>query len=360
MNKIRTALFALVLLLPTFGIAQCTASFTYTVNGQTVTFDGTVTPVGGPTTSYYWWFSDNSNSSSLQDPTYTFSAPGNYTVCFSYYDPANQCADSLCQTITVGSSGCSASFQAIDSAGYVYFLGSSTAGSGASYYWDFGDGDMGAGQYPWHMYANPGTYTACLTVYDANQNFCDSTCQTVVVTSSGGCSVDFTWIDSLGYVFYISSSTLGNGGYYYWDFGDGNYSSSMNPSHVYSTPGIYNVCVSVYDSMQVFCDSTCHTVTVQSQSAIAENNELQNSLTASPNPADEMLNLTFVSQNPGIGVITFYDATGRITSMESLNLPGSGIINHQVSTAEMAQGIYLVKIEASGMVAWTRIALTHQ
>jgi hypothetical protein len=228
------------------------------------------------------------------------------------------------------------------------------------YYWDFGDGNLGSGQNPWHQYANPGTYLACLTVYTANQVFCDSTCQTVVVTSSGGCNVDFTWIDSVGYAFFISSSTLGNGGNYYWDFGDGNYSTSMNPSHVYSTPGNYMVCVSVYDSLQQFCDSTCYLINVQSQASVGENSELLNSFAVSPNPADANVNLTFNAEHAGAATITWYDASGRESRTEEITLPGNGQVNYQVNTTEMPQGIYLLKLEVNGAVAWRKIALTHQ
>ncbi len=282
MKMIRTILFAAFALLPLLGNAQtCAASFTYTTNGLAVTFDGSLALAGGPNTSYYWWFDDNSSSANVEYPTHTFSAPGTYTVCFSVMDQQNQCYDSICQTITVG--------------------------------------------------------------------------------SSGGCSVDFTWIDSLGYAFFISSSTLGNGGYYVWDLGDGNFVSGMNPSYVYSAAGLYTVCVTVYDSMQQFCDSTCHQVLVQSQqSAIAENNLLQNSLLVSPNPADAALNLSFYAEQSGNASITFYDAAGRIATTHSIILPGKGQVNETVNTTSLAQGIYLVKLEVNGSLAWTRIALAHQ
>jgi PKD repeat protein len=37
----------------------------------------------------------------------------------------------------------------------------------ASWFWDFGDGQTSSGQSPSHTYANPGTYTVSLTVYEA-------------------------------------------------------------------------------------------------------------------------------------------------------------------------------------------------
>ncbi len=43
-----------------------------------------------------------------------------------------------------------------------------------------------------------------------------------------------------------------------WDFGDGSASNIQNPCHLFSTPGKYNVCLSVLDSFtctQTFCDT---------------------------------------------------------------------------------------------------------
>ena len=47
---------------------------------------------------------------------------------------------------------------------------------------------------------------------------------------------------------------------YSWDFGDGNTSTTMSPSHTYSAPGNYNVCLTADDGN---CQgTTCQTVTV--------------------------------------------------------------------------------------------------
>lgn len=87
---------------------------------------------------------------------------------------------------------------------------------------------------------------------------------------------------------------------------------------------------------------------------------LQNSLVVSPNPSDAALNLSFYAEQSGNASITFYDAAGRIATKHSIILPGKGQINETVNTTSLAQGIYLVKLEVNGSLAWTRIALTHQ
>lgn len=357
MKMIRNIALLILLLFPLMGSAQCSANISYQTNCLTVQFAGLVQPNPTPNTSFYWWFSDGNNSSTLLNPSYTFSGPGTYMVCFSFYDPANGCSDSTCVPVTVVQCGCTADFTSLDTAGSTYFMSSTTA-SNPTYYWDFGDGNFSTAAYPWHQYANPGTYTVCLTVYDSMQ-FCDSTCHTVVVPNSGGCTATFSSIDSLGYVFFVSSTTAGAGAMYYWDFGDGNYSSSQNPSHVYANPGTYTVCLTVYDSMQNFCDSVCYQIQATTV-GVEETNYLQSSLGAAPNPADASLTLSFMTLNSGNATIKFFDASGRMAGTETVAVHGAGYNKTEINTTNMAQGIYLVKIEVDGTEAWTRIAVTHQ
>jgi hypothetical protein len=86
---------------------------------------------------------------------------------------------------------------------------------------------------------------------------------------------------------------------------------------------------------------------------------MQNTLTVAPNPADDVVRISFDAATAGLATVTFFDASGRIAKTESLNT-ASGKANATVNTQNMAQGIYLVKIEMNGAAAWTRIALTHQ
>jgi PKD repeat protein len=160
----------------------CYGSFSYTVSGLTVIFDGE-SHGGGPNTNYAWNFGDNSPGSSVEDPTYTYSAPGNYTVCFAFYDLSTGCSDSVCYPISIGSA-CTADFTWIDTLGTTFFINASTPGSSGSYIWDFGDGNYSYQENPSNVYAAPGVYIVCLIAYDSNQVFCDSTCQ--VVTVAGG------------------------------------------------------------------------------------------------------------------------------------------------------------------------------
>ena len=76
------------------------------------------------------------------------------------------------------------------------------------------------------------------------------------------CNAHFNYsVDSTNLVTFIDSSDASTGFYitsWYWDFGDGNSSSLQNPTHQYSSPGAYYVCLTITDSSicsNMFCDS---------------------------------------------------------------------------------------------------------
>ena len=91
------------------------------------------------------------------------------------------------------------------------------------------------------------------------------------------CLANFTFTGSPGGMFsyqFMDSSVIGQFTndtiHYFWDFGDGNFSSQQNPVHAYATSGNYNVCltVSVVDvnntNFTLCTDSLCKIVPVSS------------------------------------------------------------------------------------------------
>jgi PKD repeat protein len=67
---------------------------------------------------------------------------------------------------------------------------------------------------------------------------------------------------------------------YFWNFGDGNTSTSQNPSHIYTTAGIYNVCFVVTNAFGC-ADSICKIINLgQSGNCVVTLNYHLDSLTA--------------------------------------------------------------------------------
>ena len=159
--------------------------------------------------------------------------------------------------------------------------------------WDFGDGSADTIQNPTHTYAGYGTYLVCLTVgaIPTNGNLiyytfleCDTFTydtngwvQTSCGSGGGGgpasCQAGFTYLlDTTAncvFCYQFTNTSSAPNAIYDWDFGDGNTSSSMGPSHAYSVPGTYNACLTVtgFDSTgAIVCtDVYCTFVVVSNQ-----------------------------------------------------------------------------------------------
>lgn len=49
---------------------------------------------------------------------------------------------------------------------------------------------------------------------------------------------------------------------YSWDFGDSTYSANQNPSHTYIKPGVFNVCLTIIDSVNFCSDTYCKSIEI--------------------------------------------------------------------------------------------------
>ncbi|HYY48911.1 MAG TPA: PKD domain-containing protein, partial [Thermoplasmata archaeon] len=137
----------------------------------------------------------------------------------------------------------------------------------ASSVWDFGDGSTATGSAATHSYADAGTYTATLTVWDYSGNMATATRAITVrdtaapVPRGGG---DRT-VDEGQALFFDGSASGDNVGVtsYLWDFGDGATATTATANHVYAKPGSYTAKLTVTDAAGNTASST-FIVTVRS------------------------------------------------------------------------------------------------
>ncbi|MFL9482766.1 PKD domain-containing protein [Chitinophagaceae bacterium LWZ2-11] len=121
--------------------------------------------------------------------------------------------------------------------------------SGATTYaWDFGDGNIGAGTSPAHSYTIDGLYPVKLTV--TSNSGCTATVQhTVLVKPSPLAQFVYNTIapNSNDNYQFTDKSIIGSGtlAAYAWDFGDGNTSTTQNPTHAYAASGTYTITLTV-------------------------------------------------------------------------------------------------------------------
>jgi PKD repeat protein len=124
-----------------------------------------------------------------------------------------------------------------------------------SWHWDFGDGDTSDVQNPEHYYQQPGFYNVCLRVEDTCYfaEYCEEIEICIAPPISG-----FTYAaEGLAVSFQDNSIMAAE---YYWDFGDGYFSSLINPSHIYDLNGDYLVCLTTWNSCGA--DTTCEMIEV--------------------------------------------------------------------------------------------------
>lgn len=248
--------------------SSCNAAFTYSVdssNALKLNFSNTSTSAS----TFYWWFG-GSATSTLANPSYTFSQSGYHTVCLTTYDSSGTFCDSICSSVYVPgtpvSSSCDATFWASVSGNTAYFYDSLSTNYMFEY--SYGDGSYGYSSSPSHTYSSAGTYTACLFVYDVTAAgdtlLCDSFCNTLTIAgSSSSCNAAFTYsVDSSNAYKLNFNNTSSNASSFGWWFGGSATSSLANPSYTFNQFGYHTVCLTTYDSSGNLCDTVCSSVYV--------------------------------------------------------------------------------------------------
>jgi gliding motility-associated-like protein len=201
---------------------------------------------GSPTT--WSWTFGNGNGSGFQNSATIYTTPGVYTVTLT---ASNSTSTSTSTEVITVFSNPTASFTTAPTSSCIgnpmVFTDHSIPGSGAinSWSWDFGDGIsvVTASGTATHIYGSGGTYPASLIVTDIHG--CTGKIVVSVIvnpapTASFSGSPVFSCTPPL-LVTFTNSSTASGSPTYSWDFGDGNTSVSVSPTHNYAASGSYTV-----------------------------------------------------------------------------------------------------------------------
>ena len=224
---------------PTSGPAPLTVNFSNLTTGDFETCE--------------WDFGDPTGASispDCNDPSHTYADPGWYTVKLSVDGSLG--ADSLTKTnyIHVGVPVVAA-FSGSPTTGIapqaVNFVNSSS-GDINTCQWDFGDGSTSSDcANPEHIYTVAGSYTVSLTVSGTGGSQTATKTNYITVNEAGNAnfSADPRWgVAPLAVTF--SNLSLGDFNSCLWNFGDGSTSQSCaDPTHTYTTPGIYTVSLAI-------------------------------------------------------------------------------------------------------------------
>ncbi len=312
MKKLVFLLFTLLSMAGFIATAQntaCNAAFNFThLNGNTVQF--TPAQPGTPASTMHYWMFGDGIMSNLVTPVHTYTSGQVFTVkhliIVNNPNGVEICRDSSFTTITVQNS-CNLvvnfTVTPTTATGNSFHFENTSVplNPGDSIFWSFGDGSSSAVVSPNHTYAQPGTYTVCLWVYQVNvpgtAPCVRDICKTVTVQPVNTCTLtaSFSWAMVAGAVntvhFQNSSVPLQNTDSIRWTFGDGTSSSQIHPNHTYTQPGTYNVCLRVQkrDSIGGLTNCVreiCNTIIIQSPPAcnlVVNFNVFRDSLSTIPN-----------------------------------------------------------------------------
>ena len=213
--------------------------------GCSLPFATTFTNTSTGAISYAWDFGDGYTSTAAS-PTHSYTAYGSYTVRLIATN-SNGCVDTLVRPAYINVSGIGASIVAYATTGcvpvtYTFVQSVYSAVPIASYTWNFGDGTTGTGGTVVHTYTIAGSYAVTLS-------YTTTTGCTGSVTTSfpayGPPNASFTasplTVCAGSPVAFTNTSTNSYITTYQWNFGDGAYSSTISPNHIYGSQGTYTV-----------------------------------------------------------------------------------------------------------------------
>ncbi|MEI6487848.1 MAG: PKD domain-containing protein [Bacteroidota bacterium] len=208
-------------------------------NGGVISFVGTASDA----TSYSWNFGDG-NTDTLQNTIHTYASAGTYPVSFTAYNgtcSATSYFNAILDLPPVANAGAD-----LTACAGVQTTLNAVYSNGATYTWNFGDGQSYNDWLGYNTYANGGTYYATMTV--SNQNACPDAVDTAVVTvhqPTADAGSDQTVCLAGGVISFNGISTDATS--YSWNFGDGNTDTLQNPSHTYTYPYSYSVTFTAYN-----------------------------------------------------------------------------------------------------------------
>ncbi|MDA3954939.1 MAG: DUF2341 domain-containing protein [Bacteroidales bacterium] len=209
--------------------------------GEATHFTNLSTISYGSLTEYQWDF-DNGSSSIAKNPIETFIEAKTYFVSLKVKSDKG-CLDSTKKAVLVNPTPVvDFSFNNVCLGDTMFFVNHSTISLGTvTYEWNFDDSNTSDLTDPYNIYATDGTFQVTL-IATTDKGVQSSTTKTVNVYPRANLGFIIQDVCEMETISFINQSVISNGSLnFYWDFGDGESSTSINPNHEYNTYGSYNI-----------------------------------------------------------------------------------------------------------------------
>jgi hypothetical protein len=275
---------------------------------------------GSGSTSYLW-------STGATSQSVTVTQPGTYTVTIENQDG---CAGSGSITVTpfVNIIAPQGTLVCTNQSNTVQL----DAGTGyTTYQWSTGSNSQ------FITVSQPGTYTVNVT-----QGSCTGTASMTVTQSTGQATANFSY-DVSGLT--VAFTAIGNGiNFVSWEFGNGQTSFDLNPTHTFPQQGSYTVTLTVTD----ICGQTASATQVVNVGQPDNVQEVQApAISVYPNPAHTLL--TVQADDPAGVEATLYDLHGR--PLRTLRFTQQTTLD----VSNLSAGIYQLTLRGKEWMAVRRV-----
>ncbi len=326
--------------------AQAQARFTVAPENcfqAATSFTSTSDPLTGNTIAEWHWDFGNGQSAVTQSPSYTYPAPGTYTVrhwirtdkgCYSDTATATVVINQLpTPAFTVNAPYCATRS--------ISFTDASVPNSGTitTWLWNFGDGNTSNAQNPTHTYAAAGTYTVTLQVTTSKgcTNIAAQQIINVSVLPLPGFIIPEVCVTDPFAIFTDTSKVIpGTITGWLWNFGDpasgvNNTSTLQNGQHHYATAGNYTVTLTATSNSG--CAATVSSpITINGDVPVADFNPI-NPTGLCANDSVRIQDASTVNIGNIVRVHIYWDNTGAPNTFEADETPAPGkIYSHKYPT----------------------------
>lgn len=198
--------------------------------------------------SYLWSFGDLTTSV-LSSPSHSYSSPGTYNIQL-IATTGTSCIDTAYDSVVVGP-GPTVSFTwdsvCVGSTMQLIDVSSTLSDTIIGYKWIFPDSTISLAKDTNHIFTICGS-NIVVHIDSTNQGCIGIDTQLVYVFCPPDAAFSFTGLCSnspTNFTDATTTDTLSSIISWHWDFGDGNQSSFQNPTHIYTSPGVYLVTLTV-------------------------------------------------------------------------------------------------------------------
>ncbi len=220
----------------------------FIVSVDTLNRSVTVFNVSDTAWQYYWDFGDGNWSEDYNPGVHTYFGSGTYVITLTA--SAGGCSGTTSTEVTFIESLTSDFIAVFEGCAPVdvAFINLSTGAD--SYNWDFGNGNYSNEENPRTVYGEPGIYEVSLRAIKGSDEVISEKTITINEGPIAGFTVSPGEANTYESVDFINMSS--NAIQYLWDFGDGESSEMYEPTHSYSSNGVYDISLSVWSEAGCF------------------------------------------------------------------------------------------------------------